>query len=345
VLDLVHQSSDERVAILLRALGDELGEQILTVFSAERSAQLRKTMRELDVEGVDTELEGEVLDEFERFLRFATENKAEPPQPDGPDLQIADTGEAATGSATGKGSKSAGQKAAPPEEPPKPFEATGDPTADLMQLSSYQISKALESEHPRTSALVLKQLDAETAASVLPQLPEESRSEVFLQMNREDNSSPQLIAAIMQTTLDNALQIEQPEGEELDADGRAAALLRSLEKAARTEMLDALQAEDAEMADRVRAMLYEFEDILRLTGRSVQKLLGEFDIDTLSSALKGAEDELVERVQSNLSRRARERLIEEMELASPDAAAIEEARKEIAGAMGRLDAAGDLQME
>ncbi|MFK7818281.1 MAG: FliG C-terminal domain-containing protein [Planctomycetaceae bacterium] len=341
MLDLVHQSSDERVAILLRALGPELGEQILTVFSDERTSQLRKTMRELDTEGVDSELEGEVLDEFERFLRFATENKPSPEND--PALQIANTGDegnTAPGAAAGQSKEAAAKK----EEPRKPFVPTGDPIADLMQLSSYQISTALESEHPRTAALVLKQLDSETAAKVLPLLPEASRSDVFLQMNREDSSSPQLIARIVKTTLDNALQIEEPEGEELDADGRAAALLRSLDKSARNEMLDALQAEDAEMAERVRALLYEFEDILKLTGRSVQKLLGEFDIDTLSAALKGADQALADQVQANLSRRARERLIEEMELATPDPDAIEAARKEIAGAMGRLDAAGDLQM-
>ena len=99
------------------------------------------------------------------------------------------------------------------------------------------------------------------------------------------------------------------------------------------------------MADRVRGLLYEFEDIRRLAPRSVQKLLGEFDLDTLSAALQGADAVIVEKVKANLSKRARDRLIEEMELASADSDAVEAARKQVAEAMGRLDQAGELKME
>lgn len=338
MLELVRQSSDERVAILLRALGPALADQILMAFPGQRPAEIRKMIRELETEEVDTEIEGEVLVEFERFLRFATAQQSQQTPADGPGLRIADTGEP-------DAAESDTDENGPSVKLRRPFEPTGDPVADLNQLSAYQVAKALDGEHPKTAAIVLKQLAADTAAGILPLLPESARSDVFLQMNREDSSSPQLIDRIVRTTVAKAIEIEEPEGEELDADGRAASLLRSLDKTARTEMLEALQAEDAEMAERVRGLLYEFEDILRLTSRSVQKLLGEFDIDTLSAALKGAPEEMLEQVQGNLSRRARDRLTEEMELASADDDAVEAARKEIAEAMGRLDQAGELKME
>lgn len=339
--DTLQETSDERVAVLLRALGDDVAGPILDALPDERADGIRQTMGTLE-EDPDPEYLEEVLVEFERFLRFAFRPESAENR-DSPELKLADTGEDATGE-----DGSAAEESAAQEEPPpvvrKPFVPTGDPVKDLNQLRPYQVARALEQEHPRTAALVMNKLEADTAAAVLPMLPDETRADVFLQMNRSDSSPDVLVERIIRTTVVNALSFEEPEGETLDADARAAALLRSLAKGARKEMLDALQQQDAEMAERVRSLLYEFNDILRIEPRSVQKLLGEFDIDTLCTALQGAGEELVEKVTSNLSKRARDRLMEEMELAAPDPEAIEAARKQVTEAMGRLDQTGELRM-
>ena len=334
MFELIQETSDERVAILLRALEGELSQQILSALPDRRAGEIRKAMGELNEDDLEPEVVDDVLVDFERFLRFAMTQEAS----ETPSLRIAGTAEDNTDSDDDTAEDSAETRKT------RPFEPSGDPVADLNRLRPFQIAKSLEREHPRTTALVMNQLQSDTAAQVLPLLPDEVRSDVFLQMNRSDTSPALLVERIVRTTVINALEFEEPEGEELDADERAAALLRSLEKSARKEMLAALEQDDAEMADRVRGLLYEFEDIRRLAPRSVQKLLGEFDLDTLSAALQGADTEIVEQVKTNLSRRARDRLIEEMELASADGDAMAAARKQVAEAMGRLDQAGELKM-
>ncbi len=353
MLELVRESTDERVAILLRALGSDLSQQILAALPAARAARIRQAVNELSDADVDPEEIDDVLIEFDRFLRFAME-QLQTAAVGAPGLRLVGADADSTPSpgiaASATGAAGAG---APTDEPaglPDPttaaarFEPGDDAVADLNRLQPFQIARALESEQARAAAMVMNQLESNAAASVLALLPEEMRSDVFLQMNRIDSVPPVLVERIVRTTVLNALKVDAPDDDALDADGRAAALLRSLDKASRTQMLDALQAEDPEMADRVRGLLYEFEDLLRLESRSVQKLLGEFDIETLATALQKADPAIVEQVNSNLSRRARERLTEELELASADDDAIEAARKQIAEAMGRLDQAGELKM-
>ena len=332
MIPVLKQSNEQRVAILLASLGDDLGSQILKNFPPERAAAVRGMISELDEDGVDDVTVADVLEEFERFLRFAEANRPAP-------LKIADVGDGKEPEA--KDIPAAEKKN---QRSRKSFTPTGDPVADLNQMSPYQIAKALDGEHPRAASVVMLQLDNTVAARTLDLLPDEVRAEAFLQMSREQASPQILVERIVITTLEKALKIEEPEGGEIDADQRAAALLRSVDKGSRTQMIDALQAENSEMADRVRGLLYVFDDMLRITPRSVQKLLGEFDVDTLSSALKGAPQEMVDSVLNNLSKRARERLAEEIELAQSTPEIVEAARRQITDAMGRLDQAGELQM-
>lgn len=325
--------SGERVAILLHALGTEISQAILDEMPANQAGRLQQSIREIEAEGVESELVEDVLVEFERFLRFAAAGS------DG-------NGNLPAGFTGARGDT--GTADAPGEETNSDlltiFRPTGNALDDLNQLSSYQVAKALENEHPRIAAAVLKQLTTEASASTLSLLPEESRPQVFLLMNQEDDLSAPLIARVLETTVARAIEVEQPDSDDLDVDARAAALLRSLDKPARKEMLAALQEQDEGMAERVRGLLYEFEDILRFVDRSVQKLLGELEIDTLSVALSDADEAITERVEANLSRRAKERLREEMELVRADAAATAAARKLVTEAMGRLDQAGELEL-
>ncbi len=125
-----------------------------------------------------------------------------------------------------------------------------------------------------------------------------------------------------------------------------AGMLRCLEKTERTEVLTALDENEPETARRIKELLYQFEDLLRIHDRSIQKLLSEVDAKTLSVALKGATQEISEKVLNNLSKRAREALTEEMEfLGMVPIAQVREAQKALVDVIQRLDQAGELMMD
>jgi flagellar motor switch protein FliG len=119
-----------------------------------------------------------------------------------------------------------------------------------------------------------------------------------------------------------------------------------LEKTDRMELLTALEQEDPQTASGVKEYLYQFEDLLAIEDRSVQKLLAEIDSKNLALALKGAQQEIVDKVLSNLSKRARESLAEEMELSGTvPPRHIQEAQKVVLALFQRLDQAGELVMK
>jgi flagellar motor switch protein FliG len=123
-------------------------------------------------------------------------------------------------------------------------------------------------------------------------------------------------------------------------------MLRAMTKSDRNDVLEYLGRHNPEMATRVRELLYVFEDLQSVSDRSLQKLLGEVDTTTLATSLTSAEESIVNKVLSNMSKRARESLSEEMELmVNVPEADREAARKTIVATIQRLDQDGELVME
>ena len=121
--------------------------------------------------------------------------------------------------------------------------------------------------------------------------------------------------------------------------------MRSLPKTVRIPMMEQLVTSDPDLAGQVKSQLYQFEDLNKLSERDMQKVLGQTNTESLVLALQGADEELVSRILGNLSKRARESLVEEMEFktdASQDEIAI--GRDAIAKVLAELDEAGTITM-
>jgi flagellar motor switch protein FliG len=133
--------------------------------------------------------------------------------------------------------------------------------------------------------------------------------------------------------------------EETHKEKKLAEMLRNMDRKDRNKILDSLEQQDPQVVNRIRELLYKFEDLRDIEDRSLQKLLGEIETQSLCTALNGAEQQILDKVIRNLSKRARESLLEEIELlgrvGEEELAA---ARKEVAGAIQRLDQAGELVM-
>ena len=78
-------------------------------------------------------------------------------------------------------------------------------------------------------------------------------------------------------------------------------------------MMTELADKDEELAAAVKKLLYRFEDLMRLEDRDLQKFLGQCSSDCLVVALQNVDEDLLERILGNMSKRAKEALTEEME--------------------------------
>jgi flagellar motor switch protein FliG len=225
--------------------------------------------------------------------------------------------------------------------------AGGGPPAAAAAANVDRLALALQDEHPRTVALVLNQMEAERAGEVLKRLAPEMRREVSVQLGREVAVSPELVNRIVRTVLEKCRRLAElpPAQGGSNRFKRVAEMLRRLDKPDRMEVLAALDQNDPETAAQVKEFLYNFDDLLLIEDRSIQKLLAEIDSKSLASALKGASDEVKDKVRNNLSKRARETLNEEMELlGSLPPTTIQQAQKAVVDVIQRLDQAGELTM-
>ena len=108
-------------------------------------------------------------------------------------------------------------------------------------------------------------------------------------------------------------------------------------------MLDSLTEADEELAAEVRRLLFVFEDIVKLDDRSIQLVLREADQKDLALALRGVNDDVKERILSNMSERGAQMLVEEMDYQPPQRKrVVEEAQGRIVAIVRKLEEAGAL---
>lgn len=251
-----------------------------------------------------------------------------------------------------RSASSAQRATAPPAPkatvPPPDLDAFGDPVSALRDLPVPQLATALTGEQGRTVALVLDCLEATPAGEVLKRLPAELRREASMHLGRAPNVSLPLLQRVARALMQkcraaNAGPTPQNGNARIQ---KLADMLRLLPKADRMEVLAAMEQHDGATAALIKDLLYTFDDLLNIEDRSIQKLLADIDSKALATALKGASQEIMEKVSANLSKRAKERLQEEMELLGfVSAAQVAQAQQTVVAAIQRLDAAGELIMK
>jgi flagellar motor switch protein FliG len=235
------------------------------------------------------------------------------------------------------------------EGPATTVEVPGDsdPLVELNRLDPERLGMAFEGENARTIAVILSHLSVDLAGTVFKQFKAELRRDVSVQMGLCVMPGVEVVKRAGRALLTKARAIPAPSGE---AKGNSrykkmADLLKRLERPERTEALSALQERDPAIASQIADFLYEFEDLMTLDGRSIQKVLSEMDSKTLAIALKGATDEIRDKVMENMSKRAREGLLEELEfLSSVPAGQINQAKKSVVEIIQRMDQAGEIVM-
>ncbi len=314
---MILDQAEDKLAMLLHLLGAEAAETLLDEMRPERAAELRRRIESMQNVPLSARKQEEVLADFERIFQLAGRSR-------GPRLRIAATDDQ--------------DDAADEHTAWEPFEPGENPQADLPRLTPFQIAACLETEHPRTSAIVLKHVPPALAAKVMKLLSDEKREATIVQLSGTIPDSPALTSRVLRATVQAGVKRPPSPRKTLDAVQRIADMLRATDKEQRGPLLEALKEHHPDTAAQVVDKLYVFEDIAGLDNRAVQRVLGEVDTSTLALALVGAATELADKILSNLSKRARDTLRDEMEFqtsARPDSVA--GARKMIAQVLARID--------
>ena len=214
----------------------------------------------------------------------------------------------------------------------------------LRGIPPDQVLAFVRNESPQTIALILANLPTtQLAAEVMQQLPPDLQADVATRIALMGQISPDVIkdvARVMEQKLESVLYHDYA------ASGGAQAIaeiLNSADRATERNILETLARDNPELAEEVRKLLFVFEDILKLDDRSIQLVLKEVDTKDLALALRGASDEVKERILANMSQRGGEMLAEEMEYMPPQRRrVVEEAQSKIVAVVRRLEDAGSL---
>ena len=186
----------------------------------------------------------------------------------------------------------------------------------LGNVKEEVLANYLKNEYPQTVAVVLSKVKPDHAGRVLTLLPDSFAIEVIMRMLRMESVQRDVLDGVEQTLrlefMSNLASASQRDSHEMMAD-----IFNSLDRQSEARFVAALEERNREAADRIKALMFTFDDLQRLTSANVQILLRSVEKDKLPVALKGASDKLRELFFSNLSERAGKMLREDMEALGP----------------------------
>jgi flagellar motor switch protein FliG len=224
-------------------------------------------------------------------------------------------------------------------------DGTESPLERLEAARPDAVAALLENEPPQLAGAILARLEPETAAAVLGAMPPDRQTAVLLRVGRMTELPAGALEDVA-STLAGALPA--PDAETLisiDGVAKAAQILNASGKEANQSMLAALEAEEADLAKKVRLAMFTFDDLVRLDAKSVRTLLREVPTERLTLALKGAGEAVSAAIFAGLSQRAADLIRDDLEiLGSVRKAEVEAARIEIVETALRLEAEGTLTL-
>ncbi len=214
----------------------------------------------------------------------------------------------------------------------------------LTWMEPRTIADLLRDEHPQIAAIVLACLEEEQAAEVMSNLPERIRTDVMLRIATMDGISSQAMQELEE------IMARQPpsRGKRPGSVGGAkvaANILTRLESGMEQDLLNQIRERDAELGAKLNDLLFVFDNLGDLEDRAMQSVLREVPGDKLGVALRGADPRVRDKITRNMSRRAADMLLEDMEARGPVRLAdVEAAQKEILAIVRRLAEAGTIQL-
>ena len=186
----------------------------------------------------------------------------------------------------------------------------------LKNVAPQQIAPFISNEHPQTISLILSQLDPVQSSGILAQLPERLQADVAYRVATMENITPNVIKEI-EESLEQSLRDILGGNQDVGGPKVVADMLNLTGSTVEKNVLDQMDGQDPETAEAVRQLMFVFDDIVKLTDREIQILLREADQKDLVVALKGATEELKDKILSNMSERVRTFITEEMEFQGP----------------------------
>ncbi len=286
----------ERAAVLMLALGEQYGAKIWGLLDDDELRQISTVMSTIGT------IEAEVVENL--LLEFVSRMSA-------------------SGAVMGNydATERLLQQYLPPERVSIIMEEIRGPAGRNMweKLSNVQeemLANYLKNEYPQTVAVVLSKIGPEHAARVLAILPEDLALDVVNRMLRMESVQKEVLERVEQT-LRTEFMSSLSATRRRDAHEVMAEIFNNFDRQTETRFLTALEEENRESAERIKTLMFTFDDLTKLDAGSAQTLMRHVEKDKLAIALKGATEPVRQFFLSNMSTRAAKMLQDDMQAMGP----------------------------
>ncbi len=186
----------------------------------------------------------------------------------------------------------------------------------LANVQEEVLANYLKNEYPQTVAVVLSKLRPEHSARVLAILPEDLSLDVVNRMLRMEAVQKEVIERVEQTLrtefMSNLSQTRRRDAHEVMAE-----IFNNFDRQTETRFISALETGNRDAAERIKALMFTFDDLVKLDAGSAQTLLRNIDKEKLAIALKGANDTVRQFFFTNMSSRAAKMMVDDMQALGP----------------------------
>lgn len=214
----------------------------------------------------------------------------------------------------------------------------------LGNVNEEVLSNFLVKEYPQTVAVVMSKIQPDHAARVMALMPQGFAMEVVHRMLRMEAVQKEVLDDV-ERTLRNEFMSNLARGQRRDSFEMMAEIFNNLERSVETRFMQGLEESEPNAAERIRSLMFTFEDIGKLDPQSIQSLIRAIDKDKLPLALKGATETLRDLFFSNMSERAAKILREDMGALGPVRLKdVEEAQSYVVTVTKDLESRGEIRI-
>jgi flagellar motor switch protein FliG len=216
------------------------------------------------------------------------------------------------------------------------------PGLDAMKWVDVKtLVQMLKIEHAQTVAVILAHLESDQAGQVLAGLPEVMRGDVALRLATMEEVQPDVLEELSQSIQETLLASTGMGTQSLGGPEVMANILTRMDKTNEGGIMGKIAEKSQPLADAIRALMFVFDDLVKIDDRGLQELMKEISKDDLPLALRGANPEVKEKFFKNMSSRAAEMLKEDMEAKGPvKVSDIERAQQNILKVCRKLEEEG-----
>jgi flagellar motor switch protein FliG len=208
-----------------------------------------------------------------------------------------------------------------------------------------QLATSFQSENPQMVALVLAYLRPEMGASIISSLPSEMHVDVARRIAIMDRTNPETLREVERILENRFSSIVTSDFTKVGGVESLSEILNRSDRSTEKLILDEMEIRDPELADHIRQLRFVFEDLVKIDDRAIQRILREVETKDLGMALKGAKDDVKDKIFKNMSERAAGMLKEDMDyiglVRSKD---VQEKQSYIVGIIRALESAGEIQI-